>query len=570
MNASVLSLYIVVPLLASAVAVFLPWSWLRRTLGLIVPALGIPGALWILWTVRDGSVLAENVGGFLGGVSIPLVADNLTGVMILATAVIALVANWFAEVVGETRHRFFPALALMLIGGVWGALMTADLFNLFVFIEVMLMPSFGLLAMTGTWARLAAARMFIIVNLVTSMLLLAGVSVTYGVVGTTNLAALAGAAGPRGTEFAEGVFGSQWQLIVPLGMVLLALAIKAGLAPVHTWLPQAYPATSPAVMGLFSGLHTKVGVYAIFRVYMTVFEGDPTWAWAIVAITTVAMIVGGFGGLAQPTLRSVLAYQMVNGIPVILVALAFVNANPHLIISAALFYMFHHMVVAGSLIMASGAVEETYGTSRVRPLSGLMRRDPFVASVFAAGALAIVGLPPFSGLWGKLGLILGAAADGTWKAWVAIAAIIVASIGALMSMIYAWREVFWGRQMNANEMDPGLRVPARYVAPSAALMVVSVAMFAFAGPIFNATGKAADSLTDTTAYVEAVMGDPDTAVGAVLPAGPSGLDHVPEGARSTASNGVADEQRQREGARDPEQYNSTERGNNSPGQKSGD
>lgn len=533
---SLLSLFIAVPLLAAAVAAMAPWMSLRRALGLLVPAFGIVGGIWVLVQVNEpNTVLVDNVGGFVGGISIPLVADNLAGVMILTTSVVALIANWFADVVGETRTRFYPALTLMLIGGVWGALLTADLFNLFVFIEVMLMPSFGLLAMTGTWARLAAGRMFIIVNLVTSLVLLSGVVLVYAVVGTTNLAALAGAAGPRGTEFAEGVFGNQWQLVVPLGVVLLALAVKAGVAPVHTWLPRAYPSTSPAVMALFSGLHTKVGIYAIFRVYLTIFEGDPTWSWAILVIVVLGMLIGGFAGLGETTMRSVIAYQMVNGIPFILISLAFLSHDARLMISAALFYMLHHMIVAGSLIMASGAIEETYGSGRVRKLSGLMRRDSFVAVVFAAGALAIVGLPPFSGLWGKLALVFGVAQDGTWKTWLAIGAIIVSSIGALVSMIYVWREVFWGRQMNANEADPELRVPRRYVWPSAVMMLISVGMFIGAGPIFQQVNKAADNLTDTTAYVEAVLGDPDEAVGAVLPPGPSGLDNVDTEANAAAN-----------------------------------
>lgn len=535
---SLLSLFIAVPLLAAAVAAMAPWMSLRRALGLLVPAFGIVGGVWVLVKVNEpNTVLVDNVGGFVGGISIPLVADNLAGVMILTTSVVALIANWFADVVGETRTRFYPALTLMLIGGVWGALLTADLFNLFVFIEVMLMPSFGLLAMTGTWARLAAGRMFIIVNLVTSLVLLSGVVLVYAVVGTTNLAALAGAAGPRGTEFAEGVFGNQWQLVVPLGVVLLALAVKAGVAPVHTWLPRAYPSTSPAVMALFSGLHTKVGIYAIFRVYLTVFEGDPTWSWAILVIMVLGMLIGGFAGLGETTMRSVIAYQMVNGIPFILISLAFLSHDARLMISAGLFYMLHHMIVAGALIMASGAIEETYGSGRVRKLSGLMRRDRFVAIVFAAGALAIVGLPPFSGLWGKLALVFGVAQDGTWKTWLAIGAIIVSSIGALVSMIYVWREVFWGRQMNANEADPELRVPSRYVWPSAIMMLISVVMFIAAGPIFQQVNKAADNLTDTTAYVEAVLGDPDEAVGAVLPPGPSGLDNVDT--KATKANAAA-------------------------------
>src|SRR5699024_1894848 len=138
---------------------FLPWAKIRNLLALLVPAFGLATSGWLL--VRFGgeeSVIADNVGNFVGGVAIPLVADTLSALMIFTTALVALAANWFALVVGEMRARFYPALVLMLLGGAWGAILTADLFNLFVFIEVMLMPSFGLVAMTGTWGRLARSE----------------------------------------------------------------------------------------------------------------------------------------------------------------------------------------------------------------------------------------------------------------------------------------------------------------------------------------------------------------------------------------------------------------------------
>ena len=215
-GSSLLSLFIAVPLLASTIAAMVPWGSVRRALGLLIPALGIAGGIWILAQVSEPhTVMVDNVGGFIGGISIPLAADNLSGVLILTTSVVAFIANWFGDVVGETRARFYPALTLMLIGGVWGALLTADLFNLFVFIEVMLMPSFGLLAMTGTWARLAAGRMFIVVNLVTSLVLLSGVVLVYAVVGTTNLAALAlparaAPSSPRACSATSGSWWSRW------------------------------------------------------------------------------------------------------------------------------------------------------------------------------------------------------------------------------------------------------------------------------------------------------------------------------------------------------------------------
>ncbi|HCT13827.1 monovalent cation/H+ antiporter subunit D family protein [Corynebacterium nuruki] len=548
--ATLLPLFIVVPLMSAAVAAVLPWSVPRRILALGVPVVGLVGGVLLLLTVSGGegdgpTVLADPIGNFIGGVSIPLAADTLSALMITTTSVVALAANWFGEVVAETRTRFYPAMTLMLLGGAWGALLTADLFNLFVFIEIMLMPSFGLLAMTGTWARLAAGRMFVLVNLVTSMVLLAGVGLVYGVVGTTNLAALAGAAGPRGAGgFAEGINGTRWQLWLALGMVLIALCVKSGATPVHTWLPRSYGATSPSVMALFSGLHTKVGVYAVLRVYMTVFEGDGRWSVAILVFAVAGMLIGGYAALAETSLRGVIAYQMVNGIPFILVALAFLGGDPQFMLSAGVFYMLHHMISAAAMILSAGAIEETYGTGRLRRLSGLMRRDPLVSTVFAAAALSIAGFPPFSGMWGKLLLLFGIESDTGWTVWVGAGAVVVASLGALLSLVYAWRKAFWGRPMDKRDMDPELAVGTSLTLPSATLMVVSVAMFLAAGPVTGLTKDAASSLTDTTAYVGAVLGGDDgdgsSAVGVVLPDDGGGSGMLRPGPEHGTGHGPGD------------------------------
>jgi multicomponent Na+:H+ antiporter subunit D len=530
---TLLSLFIIVPLISSGLAAALPWAFLRRLLGLLVPVFGLVAGLVLLLKVSGGgetTVVAHNIGDFLGGVSIPLAADTLSAVMIVTTSIVAFTATWFAESVGESKARFYPAMTLMLLTGVWGAFITADLFNLFVFIEVMLMPSFGLLAMTGTWARLSAGRTFILVNLVTSLTLLSGVGLVYAVVGTTNIASLAGAAGPRGSSEAggwvDGIHGTQWQLWLALGIVLIALAVKAGAAPVHTWLPRAYGSTSPSVMALFSGLHTKVGVYAILRVFMTIFEGDQRWSVTILVFAVIGMLIGGFAALGETTLRGVISYQMVNGIPFILVGLAFLGGSSELMLSAAVFYMLHHMITAGAMIMASGAIEETYGTGRLRRLSGLMRRDPLISTVFAAAALSLIGFPPFSGLWGKLMLVFAIVRDSGWVVWIGVGAIIIASVGALLSMLHVWRKCFWGKPMDKQDMDPSLAVSPRLTLPSAFMMVISLGMFVFIGPVSGITEDAAESLTDTTDYVHAVLGDPDEGIGVVLPSEEYGMDYA--------------------------------------------
>lgn len=494
-----LPLFVGAPLTVVALTTIAPWRPLRDLLALLTPVLTGLAGVWLFLQVTEHGTLAHAVGLYDGAVAIPFVADAFSAVMIVTTSIVALTANWFAIVVGETRARFYVPLSLMLLTGVMGGLLTGDLFNFFVFIEVMLLPSYGLLAMTGTWARLSAGRTFVLVNLATSTLLLIGVAVLYGTFGAVNLGTLAGAAAT------DGAGGRPAQ--IAMGIVMIALAVKAGLFPVHTWLPRTYPSTSASVMALFSGLHTKVAVYMLFRLYVVVFDLDTRWAWLIIVICVLSMLVGAFAGLGENSMRRVLAYQMVNGMPFIVVMLAFANGNERAALAAGILYMLHHMITLGSLILTTGAVEETYGTDLISKLSGLAKRDPWVAAVFAAGAFSVVGFPPFSGLWGKAYIVINIAQDASWQAWLVICVVVAASFGAFLAMLRLWREVFWGGAMSTQRIPANLTVPWKRLAPGAVMIVISFAMFICAGPLIDVVRTAADGLLDVSSYQHAILGD---------------------------------------------------------------
>lgn len=173
--AQLLPLFPAVPLIAAAFALLAPWRAVRDSIMLIIPGMGIFAGLGLLMYTMNNGVVAHTVGLYQGNVGIPFAADAFSALMIITTMIVAFGANWFAIAGGETKSRFYPSLTLILITGVCGALLTADLFNFFVFIEVMLLPSYGLITMSGTWSRLAAGRAFVLVNLFASTLLVVGV-----------------------------------------------------------------------------------------------------------------------------------------------------------------------------------------------------------------------------------------------------------------------------------------------------------------------------------------------------------------------------------------------------------
>ena len=500
-TAALLPVFVALPLIVSAVTALSTSKPLNDALAILIPAINLIGGIWLYSYTAEHGTISHVIGLYQGGVGISFAADQFSAVMLVTTMIVALTSNWFAIAVGETQARYYTPLTLVLITGVTGALLTADLFNFFVMIEVMLLPSYGLIAMTGTRHRLLSARTFVLVNLAASTMLVLGVGYVYGVTGSVNIAALEKAAAGNGP------------VTVAMGIVIIAIAAKAGVFPVHTWLPRTYPSTSAAVMGLFSGLHTKVAVYMLFRLWVVVFDMDPRWNTLIIVIMVISMLIGGFAGLAESTLRRVVAYQMVNGMPFILVMLAFTESGLHAryALAAGLLYTLHHMITVGALVLNIGAIEETYGTGAISKLAGLARRDPVTSAIFAAGAFSIVGFPPFSGLFGKVTIMLAAAHPADLRSWIVIGTIIVASFGALLSMMRVWKEVFWGRPM--QHYPEALNVRWRFIVPSLSMMLLSLAMFIGAGWMWDVTTSAVDGLLDVNAYSAAVLGGDAIGVG---------------------------------------------------------
>ncbi|KGM13877.1 monovalent cation/H+ antiporter subunit D family protein [Cellulomonas bogoriensis] len=544
MNTPLLPLVVAVPLLLGALLVSLEHSRRLRTALLLGPsAAAVAAGGWLIAETRDGTVLVHNVGLWPDGIAIPFVADAFSSLMVTATAVLTLVCSAFAVSTGTARARYFPALVLFLSAGVYGALLTADLFNLFVFIEVMLLPSYGMLAMTGGLNRLGAGRLYVAVNLLTSTVFLAGVALIYGVAGTVNMGELAGAAHESPL------------VAIAAGVCLLALSVKAAVVPVHGWLTRTYPATSPAVTALFSGLHTKVAIYAIYRMYAVLFDGDQRYLWIGLVVFSATMVVGVIGAVGQDTTRSILVFHMISQIGYILIGVALFTP---LGLMAGIFYLVHNMVAKTSLFLSTGAIEHAYGHSRLDRLGGLARREPLLAVVFIGAALSLAGLPPFSGFVAKLTLALAIVEEGQWAVLVAAIAV---SLITLMSMLKIWGTVFWGPKPDDTDEAAGTgtgiatdeplgtpaartapdsgaaaagrsagtapvsvaeateagaeprddegtrpRVRPGLLAPALVLTVLTLALGLGAEAMLDLSTQAAQNLLDTSSYVEAVIG----------------------------------------------------------------
>lgn len=526
MTGAMLPLLVAVPLVASAVLV-LGARYRRASTAVLIAVLTVmlAGAVATVVATHDGSTLAHGVGLWPVGIAIPFAADMITALMLTVTGLLTLTCTAFAVASGFAQRRYFAPLVLVLMAGVNGALLTADLFNLFVFIEVMLLPSYALFLLAapgkGRLRRIASARMYVTVNLLTSTVFLTGVAFVYGVAGTVNMAELAGAAADSDA------------VAVAVAMCLFALSIKAAVVPVHGWLTQAYPATSPVVTALFSGLHTKVAIYAIYRIYAVVFEGDSRFLWIGVVAFTLTMAVGVLGAVGEKTPRAILSFNMVSGIGYILMGVALFGPAG---LTAGIFYLIHHMIVKTSLFLSMGAVEMRYGTNSLDRLGGLARREPLIAVAFFAAGLSLAGIPPFSGFVGKLGLVLASVSAGQL---VAAGVMVLASLLTLMSILKIWSGAFWGkpqpptnpeypthpwplersapvrhegdvvlspvRHPEETEHHERRRISVAMAMPAVFLVVLSLALGLGAELLLGLSETAAQGLVDTSGYVEAVL-----------------------------------------------------------------
>lgn len=490
MIGTLLPLFVGIPLVfAGVLALFGGRTVIHAVSLFAVLTASFGSAIALVIEFHSGGAAAHGVGKWPFGIAIPFAADMFNALMLTVTGLLFITCVAFAYAAKEgAQTRYFAPLMLVLLAGVNGALLTADLFNLFVFIEVMLLPSYGLFVLAnrnrGPIERVAATRLYVTLNLLTSTIFLVGVGLIYATAGTVNIAELAGAAQEDQT------------VALCASVCLFALGIKAAVVPVHGWLAKAYPSTSPAMTALFSGLHTKVAIYGIYRIYAVVFDGDSRWLWIGVAIFCATMLLGVLGAVGEKTTRSILAFHMVSQIGYILMGVAlFTEAG----LTAGIFYLLHHMIVKASLFLSTGAVEVKYGTGAIGGVNGIAKREPIIAIAFFMAALSLAGIPPFSGFVAKLSLILAALEIHQIAA---VVFMLLVSIITLLSMLKIWSGVFWGK---APE-DTTRRIGFWLAAPSVVLAFTTLGLGLGAQLLMSLSGIAADGLLNTDAYVKAVMG----------------------------------------------------------------
>ena len=509
-----LVLPILVPFSAAIVGLL---AWRSRRVQRMAGMAGATGqfaaGLAVLRTVEAHGIQVVQIGDWPAPFGITLVADLLSAIMLVLAGVIGTaVAGFSLPSIDRGRESFgYYPLFLMLLTGVAGAFLTGDLFNLYVWFEVMLMASFVLMALGGERPQIEGAIKYVTMNLMASALFLAAVGLLYGTAGTLNMADLA-------VKLADANPNARGMVTAIAMLFLAAFGIKAAVFPFFFWLPASYHTPPVAVSAVFAGLLTKVGVYALIRTFTLVFLVDvPTTHGVILVVSGLTMITGVLGAMAQRDFRRILSFHIVSQIGYMLMG---VGLFTPLALAGSIFYLIHHIIVKTTLFLVSGVVARLRGTLELPLLGGLSAERPALAALFLIPALSLAGLPPLSGFFAKLALVrAGLQADS----YAIVATALGVSLLTLVSMTKIWQEAFWkpvpdgtpGGAFPTPDEPPGghdavaggsARSVRPLLLPIGALAGLTVAIGLGAEPVFRLAMRAAAQLLEPSQYVTAVLG----------------------------------------------------------------
>jgi multicomponent Na+:H+ antiporter subunit D len=488
------SLPILLPFVLLIILLMVRSDRMARWIGPAGSALFILISFLLFGMVRKQGVVVHQVGGWEAPFGISLVVDYLSGLMLVIAAFILFsiavyAPRFLSGEIGLNRfYIFFFGLAM----GLNGAFITGDVFNLFVWFEVMLMSSFVLITLGRSKDQLEGGIKYLALNLIGSMFFLAGVGLLYAKTGTLNMAHLA-----------EIIRNDDQAVLMNTSTVLffVAFGIKSALFPLYFWLPASYHTPDITISSLFAGLLTKVGVYTFIRFFTLFFVQDPQfWHQLLLVIAGLTMVAGGMAAAAHYEVRRILSYHIISQIGYMIMGLGIFTP---LAIAGALFFTLHNMVAKTNTFLVSGMINKARGTFELKEIGELFKQSPLMAVLFIIPAFGLVGVPPLSGFFAKFILIKAGIENGNF---VITAVAVMTGMLTLYSMIKIWNEAFLKDQPQ-NEYDTkSFRKPTfgEYF-PSLFLGAITVLMGIFAFYVFDFTLAAAEQLMDPQPYIDTVL-----------------------------------------------------------------
>jgi multicomponent Na+:H+ antiporter subunit D len=425
-------LLVVIPLLAAPVTALLPGVRLPWLTALLVSWVCFALAIWQFALVMDGSVISYELGGWAPPWGIEYRIDIVNAFVALIVAGMAAITLPYAlrsveQEIPKHQIPLFYSMFLLCMDGLLGITLTGDIFNLFVFLEISSLSSYTLISMGRQRRALTAAYQYLIMGTIGATFLLIGIGLIYAETGTLNMADL--------SNRLPAVF-SHHTVHTAFAFIVVGVALKLAMFPLHLWLPNAYTYAPSAITVFLAATATKVAVYVMLRVVFTVFStgftSDTPTDDMFLLLGVLGVLVASFYAIYQGDAKRLLAYSSVAQIGYILLGIGFASA---LGVTAAVVHIFNHALMKGALFMAVGALVYRIGSSHITQFSGVGRQMPWTFGALVLGGLSLIGVPGTAGFISKWYLVLAAIEQQAWL----IAAVIL--VGSLLAVVYVWKMV---------------------------------------------------------------------------------------------------------------------------------
>lgn len=488
---------VVLPVLYIVAALITRSKALKQALAVLFSVLNLAVSLFLLLEVNRNGMLVSHVGSWPAPYGIAMVADRFSALMLLVSAIVFLATTIYSvqaiDPVRKENGYFLISYGILM--GVNGSFIAGDIFNMYVWFEVMLMGSFILVSFGGEKQQLQGAIKYLILNLISSFFFLAGIAILYGKLGTLNMADI---------SVKLSASGEMLEALNPaMVLFIVGFAIKGALFPFFFWLPASYHTPPPAVSALFAGLLTKVGVYALIRIYtLFLYQDDSFWNPLIMWLGILSMVVGVMTATSQYDFRKILSFHIISQVGYMVVGLAFFTAGG---LAAAIFFLAYHMITKTNIFLVAGWVHRQKGTLDIRSLGNILRENPKWGAIFFISAFSLAGMPPLSGFAGKFHIIRAGVEAGN-----IFAAVVALFVGffTLFSMVKIWLEVFWkpAPEGSGDKKGEPLLPDNLMTLSSMFLGLLIVLMGIFAAPVIEFCNVAAADLLDTARYIGFVLG----------------------------------------------------------------
>lgn len=492
---------ILIPLIGGLLMLLPPFAGVakyqhRRAASLVLVVAQLVCAIMLMFTVMQNGAIIYAVGDWQPPFGIILYVDMLAAMLVALTSFLGLGIILYSFAGSDRQGKYFHPVVQFQLLGICGAFITNDLFNLFVFFEVLLIASYTLLIHGGGKQKTAANVHYVILNLIGSSLFLFALGTLYGITGTLNTADMA----LRIPQLSESD-----QVIAQAGgsIMFIVFGLKAAMLPLHFWLPRTYAAASAPIAALFA-IMTKVGVYCIFRVYTVVF-GDQAgglanmilpWVWPLAILS---ILVGTVGALASPNLRMLVGNLVIVSVGTLLIAFSIRTPEAS---AASFLYLIHSTLITGALFLIADMLSEQRGKALdYFVIARKLKQQALLGVLFIVAAMTIAGLPPFSGFLGKL-VILQSATTADQRVWV-WSFILVSSLVTIIALSRAGTTIFW-RSTPSHDSDESTGISKWQLSGAMLLLIASPLLALFGANVVDYTNDAAAQLHDIQYLIEAM------------------------------------------------------------------